>query len=334
MAKASRSAFVIRELERLALRVRETSFFQTLVTLERLLPDGQPLGRVGPPEEERVRLRSTIQHVHPSADVEELSYEKDQDRARLTIAFMGLLGVDSPLPMSYTERFEQVDAAGEDRGRVRAFFDLFDHRLYSLLYRAWRKSRPLAGRGPDARLYDRVLATIGYSGRLGLGGASLPPLREARLKVLRARTAAGLESMLEHRLGYRAEVHQLQARRVALPDHQRTRLGVANSQLGVSLVVGSRLVDRNKFMVSIHARDFEHWSRLLPGGSERRDVDASVDSYLRDPLDFDVRLTLRKEHVPRSQLGNAGHRIGRTTWVGAPKRDFVRSWRGRRVRWS
>ena len=51
---------------------------------------------------------------------------------------MGLYGPSSPLPNHYTE---DVLWASADEDAARSFLDLFNHRLISLVFRAWEKYR-------------------------------------------------------------------------------------------------------------------------------------------------------------------------------------------------
>ncbi|MBW2733862.1 MAG: type VI secretion system baseplate subunit TssG [Deltaproteobacteria bacterium] len=333
MAQTSRSRVALRELKELGEKIRGTSFFRALLTLERVFVDSVSLGAGGPPEQEQVRLTSTISLAHPSSDLEALEVDEEHDRARLTVTFLGLLGVDSPLPMALVERiswliFQQAEA-GE---RLRGLFDIFHQRLYSLLFVAWRKSRPIPRpHETQSALYDQLLAVIGYSDALGIGGDGLPALREVRLQTLRSRTVSGLAAMIEHRLGYRAGVRQLELRRVVLAQSVRSTLGRANCQLGESLLLGGSIADRNKISLEVRAEDLPQWERLLPGGQERHQLDEALESYLRDPIDYDVEVTLARAEVPRCQLGNSAHRVGYGAWIGRPPEDFVRAWPGRRA---
>ncbi len=313
-------------LERLVREGRTASFFQAVELLEELFPEAPHVGQEGPAERERIRLRPSIALSCPPSDIESVEVLPD-GRVAVTATFLGLYGVDSPLPYVYAEHLAQV--AEEPSGvRLRAFLDLFHHRLYSLLYRAWRKSRPVAAGSEVDPLHDRVLAPIGYSHELGLGGARRPRLAEARMRVLRPRTAAGLEALLHYRLGYACPVDQLEARRALIPPDQRSRLGQANASLGSSLMVGAALFDRNKIQVRALATSFGMYQRLLPEGEDRRELDDALAGYLRDPLDYDLEVTLPSEHVPPLRLGQQGS-LGRDAWLGVPRPAAVTTWRGK-----
>ncbi len=55
----------------------------------------------------------------------------------MTVAFFGLTGTQGVLPLCYTEWMIAGRAAKDTT--LAAFFDLFNHRLTSLFYRAWEK---------------------------------------------------------------------------------------------------------------------------------------------------------------------------------------------------
>ena len=59
---------------------------------------------------------------------------------RMRVTFMALAGVQGPLPRAYVERMLGPRAR---TGAIRAFLDMFHHRLVSIFYRA-RKSRRIA----------------------------------------------------------------------------------------------------------------------------------------------------------------------------------------------
>ena len=304
-------------------RGREFSFYQAVRWLERLNPTAQPLGREGSPEQESVRLRPSVSLSFPPADLEEIKPLPQGDKVQITTTFFGLYGSDTPLPYAYAEHIAQISPEHYGR-RVRAFLDIFHHRLLSLLYRAWDKYRPdsTAEDGLDP-LFSRALAFIGYSKELGLGGEDLPRMSEVRLKVMRHRSADGLSFLLRKRLGHDVEVEQLIHRTVPIPEDQRSRLGQANCELGASLVAGRRIRDCNKIRLKVEAEDFPMFSRLLPGKPDFEALEEVMSTYLTDRMDHDVEVRLAKKKIPKWELGSQGLALGESLWLGNPPEDAV-----------
>jgi type VI secretion system protein ImpH len=290
-----------------------------------LFPGAARVGGEGPASREAVRIRPSTALSCPAGDLERIE-PRGESRVELTATFLGLYGVDSPLPYAYAEHLAAIAEEAGGR-RVRDFLDLFHHRLYSLLYRGWKKARPVASEQGLDPLHDRALAPVGFSSALGLGGARRPRLAEARLRVLRPRTAAGLEALLRHRLGYDCPVDQLRPRWAEVPQDQRCSLGRRNAELGGSLLVGARASDRNKIQVRVAARSYAMFENLLPEGRDRRELDDALGGYLREPLDYDVEVRLPAAEVPPWRLGWRG-RVGRNAWLGTPRPEAVCRWRG------
>src|SRR5690606_8343348 len=114
------------------------SFFQAVRILQAARPDREGVGRFVDPSREVVRFGAHRGIGFPASEIQTL--EADGDRPlRMRVNFMGLIGPMGVLPHHYTllasERSRTKDSAyGE-------FLDLFHHRLISLFYRAWEKSR-------------------------------------------------------------------------------------------------------------------------------------------------------------------------------------------------
>ena len=127
------------------------SFFQAVRLAEQLFPHAAPLGETSDVAAERLRLRPSRAQVFPAADlrrVERVGAGDDaltaQAHVRITATFLGLYGVDAPLPTAYTEPMALVGEDGKPSA-LRHFLDLFSHRLYAFFYRSWKKHRPLLG---------------------------------------------------------------------------------------------------------------------------------------------------------------------------------------------
>lgn len=302
------------------------SFYQAVDWLHLLWPDAPPLGHDGPPDQERVRLRPSTSLAFPEWDMEGAKLDNEGRRVALTTTFFGLYGADTPLPYTYAERIAQL-ATDRSGRRIRAFLDIFHHRLLSLLFRAWAKYRPDTDSGGTMDpLYARVLAFMGYSQEMNLGGGTLPRLSEVRLQVLRHRSAAGLRFLLQKRLGYPVRIEQLVRRQVAIPEDQRSRVGQGTCQLGVTMVVGKSITDCNKIRIQVEAEDFEMFNRLLPGREDFLQIERVISGYMRDPTDHDVEVRLSADRIPPFRLGADNVCLGQSIWLGTPKEGVACRW--------
>ena len=99
----------------------------------------------------------------------------------MTVAFMGLTGPQGVLPRYYTElMLERLQAKDQT---LRDFFDVFNHRMISLFFRAWEKHHCTVGfeqwllLGKEDRFARCLFALAGLgnaSCRRRGGGAAAP----------------------------------------------------------------------------------------------------------------------------------------------------------------
>ena len=122
-----------------------------------------------------------------------------------------------------------------------------------------------------------------------------------------------------------AELHieQCLERRVEILQEQRNRLGMANSELGESLVLGEQVRDRGgKFRIHILQLSWDRFHEFLPIGNGYQPLCALVRFTLRDPLDYDLRLQLRADDIRELRIGSDNTcRLGWTSWLGRERAD-------------
>src|SRR5262249_37798777 len=140
------------------------SFFQAIRVLERL--GGARIGREGPADDEVLRLRPSRSLGFAPADIDVIekipghTANGETTRYQITARFLGLYGTTSPLPVHYSVPIAQAE---QGYHRVRAFLDVFHHRLLSLFYRAWARHHYIAEFQSDGNddISRRLLAWLG-----------------------------------------------------------------------------------------------------------------------------------------------------------------------------
>jgi type VI secretion system protein ImpH len=111
-------------------------------------------------------------------------------------------------------------------------------------------------------------------------------------------------------------VEQFVGHWLTLPVQDRTRLGAKAGSLGGGAMVGSRVWDRqHKFSIWIGPLTLEQYESFLPGGNALPKIVAWVRQYINFELDWDLRLVLLRDAVPKIRVGAYG-RLGWTTWLG------------------
>ncbi len=301
------------------------SFYRLVRLLLDLREGAASPGEGEPPGRETVRFRPALSLGFPDSDVESVERYEDAGaeipvRYRITVNFFGLYGPASPMPNHFTEDllWDGAEATG-----VRDFLDLFHHRFISFIYRAWLKYRyPVryADGGTDP-MTNRMLCLVGMGtpGMAAGTGFPLPLLlRGSGLLGGHARSAPALRGFLEDQFdGVPVAVESFRERTVPISPEQTLRLGGANARLGDSACLGESLIDRTgAFRVVLGPLDAEDALRFLPGREEFRRLTAFTRFFVTDPLDFDVALRVRPEHVPPLRLGgDGGQPLGEMSWI-------------------
>ena len=225
-------------------------FFQAVRLLQRINPDREPVGYFSKPEDEVLRFSSLPSLSFPPSDLYDLQTTAS-GQIKMTVQFMGLCAALSALPTMYVE---MVLSRIREKDRAMAeFFDIFDHRLLSLFYRAWEKHHYFVGY--EARTEDKL--TLRLLDMIGLGTEGL----RARSVILdetcvfyagllgrSVRTASGLRQILEDFFGVSVEVHQFAGTWRPLPRENQTFLsgsGGINEQLGLGVVAGEEVWDHH-----------------------------------------------------------------------------------------
>jgi type VI secretion system protein ImpH len=309
------------------------AFFQAVRLLERMSPGKEGVGRAVRPGNEVVRFRTHPSLTFPASEVVDLKAPApgQEDRpSEMTVNFIGLTGPLGVLPHPYTElvreRVSYKDTA------LWSFFDIFNHRIASLFYRAWEKYRfPIAyeRRGEDSfteYLFDLVgMGTPGLRGRMSVQDQAL--LLYSGLVAQKPHSAGAIASILRDYFRAPAEVVQFQGQWFPLEAENVTRIGQANSQLGRTVVAGSSVfVSQSKFRVRMGPLTLTQFVSFLPVGPSFRPLTELVRYLAGLEFDYDVQLVLRKEDVPPCSLDTKSPlppMLGWTTWVTSetPRKD-------------
>lgn len=331
--------------ERLLDEGDQFDFFQAVWLLEQFYAQKPELGESSSDQPEHVRFRPHTSMAFPARDIESIEQVQaddiePDDHVRMTVTFMGLYGVAAAMPPYFFKKLIGRGRKPEDPPQkehpLRDFLDIFNHRIYTFFYRAWKKYRSLLGyrkREQDDHA-RRFLSLAGYYALYGQQAARGPvaPLRLAALAgrlMGPVRNAEGLQALLAAMLsGIPVEVIENMPRWVPLPQKDQTQLGSPRFELGKSFLVGKSIYDRSsKFRIRIGPMDEQSYLDLLPGGAKAKAVLWLIRRYVSDYLVFDVELGLQTDDIAPIRLGRQdgkGVRMGYATFVGQPQVSVYR----------
>ena len=326
-------------------------FFQAVRLLEQR--KAQPVGGTAAPHQEAVRFRGLANlHFPPSAIDHVSEPEVETAIPVMTVTFFGLLGTVGALPRHYTELVmrHEKENKGEEAGALRAWYDIFNHRLVSLFFRAWKKYRfwMTFERGehllPEPDAFTQAVSSLvglgspGLRNRLRMMTADRQPRRLTKvddqaiyyyggLFAPRVRNALSLEAILEDYFNLPVEVRQFQGQWLQLDAANRSHLGEAasNNLLGVNSVAGQRVLDvQGRLCVRLGPLTYEQFAQFLPNraavpeGKTYFQLVHLQRLYIGQEFDVDVQLVLKAEETPECQLPvgtDDGPQLGWNGWL-------------------
>jgi type VI secretion system protein ImpH len=232
----------------------------------------------------------------------------ERDRYRLEMNFSGFYGVDSPLP----HFFNDIAAYDTPRGaELRGFLELFNQRIYHLLYRAWKKMNLHGGSDARVSLYCRYLAALyGGSGTCHLLGR----FDYAGLLANRVKNSQSLAGMLEDFLQCPVAIRQNIPCWIDL--EESTPLG-GRLALGDNTMLGGRLMDVNsRILLRIGPLPAGNAVALLPGRTSAAHLAHLIREYLDPTIQYDVEMLIQPDAGFESALIEDRAILGWTTCLG------------------
>ncbi len=288
---------------------REFDFFQAVTLLEEYFykkgTDTDPL------YSGRIQFSSDTSTAFPPSDIADIT--ADQNGAvRFLLSFMGLLGVSSPLPQYFTEYATQNE---KEESALPDFLTIFNHRMYVLFYRAWKKYRLTASttkhesfgllekiamlsslRGGELKKWNKLVAYTGI-----LAGS--------------CRSSEGLKTIIaDYFDAIPVSIQQWVPRWAPVRDLKK--VGV-DAVLGSTAMAGTSVRDTGgKFRITLGPLEKEAFETFQPEGANITLLKEMVALYLADPLDFDIKVTLKPAALIPVVLGETKAQLGITGSCG------------------
>lgn len=301
-------------------------FYQAVRLLERLFPDAPEPGTSSAGQAERIRFRPDHAMVFPPADLKRVTWhDGPTPHVEVVATFLGLYGVDSPLPAAF---FEPITLEQSEAEALKSFLDIFNQRFYAYFYRSWKKYRPNVHDPDEGQQADlrRFLSVAG----LGTPGAAAPPMSSLGLSAYaarlahRPRNAEGLRSLVWALLDdVPTRILEYMPTWVPLP--RRGRLGQGlGVRVGDDAIIGERIYDvSSSFRIQLGPMGLATYLDLLPGGPKARQLQDLVELYTAHTLAFDVELIVHAAEMPRLRLSDRRARLGLTTCLGATRAGML-----------
>ena len=309
-----------------------SELFGLVAALDDLAPHST-LGGTSPIESEPLRFKSDSSLAFPGTVAREVN--KDGGQTEITTALFSLLGPIGSLPYVYSEIISRADRANETA--IRDFFDLFNHRSTSLMYKAWRKSRISLENQPGSAAEEQRKISGILEGFTGI--AALPDriawLDFGRDRILacadvfprRVRNAQGLRQLLNRQFGMQFQIDEFVGNWEPLPDEALSVFRATGNKLrlGYNAILGSRTWQvQSTFRVVITHPTIKQYGDLQPGSEFLRRMQLMVRLYCTPELSFRIQIIVRGDTIEPGNLGRTaenGIMLGWNTVLGKPDKN-------------
>ncbi len=269
-----------------------------------------------------VREIASVQHPHATP----------QASTRIKLFGLGALGPNGSLPIHVTELVRERVQAKRDT-TLADFLDIFHHRAFTHLYRAWAQSQSAAGLDRRAEeTFTPYIARLGADEPSEVQHSALPPhARWASVahRVRAARNPEGLIRTLAHYFGVPVRLQEFGLQWMPIEPQDLCQLGNprASSLLGQGALLGDSVPDRqSRFRLIVGPLDMNGYLRLTPQGAAAGagrhvcDLPALVElvrSFIGFEYVWEVELLIQRSAAPPSTLGGSTQ-LGWSSWLGTP----------------
>lgn len=298
-------------------RAPTMNFMQLCQLLEVRVPERPGFGTRDTPEHEPVRFRPRARVGFPAGEIASVEFDEEGaiygPNAPPTVrtTFMGLYGVDAAMP---SHMIDDIVLRTEGHEALEAFLDQFNHRIVTLLYRAWKKYRyPVGFRAGGTDPHSRKLLSLaGFGWGEKPARAGLPDSRVLALLGLliqRTRTSEGLAGVVALAApGVEVRVDEFfPTVKGAGKPQPLTSAGSADSRrrgLGGGYVLGTRLTYRSRAArVTLRPASAEQAHDLLPGAWLHRELMAFIRLYAGTKADVFLRMEVSSRIAPAPKIG-------------------------------
>jgi type VI secretion system protein ImpH len=285
------------------------NFFQALQVLEEKLLKEK--GIKNPLESGSIRCVPDSSLTFPPSEIKNI--EEIKGAFQLTLTFMGLVGVSSPLPLYFSEYIARHE---ENARPLIDFLNMFNHRCYVLFYRAWKKYRFMSCTAQTINPIARRIALLS-----GLDPTRLSEPEYARLLSYTGMFAGkckGKSAMTalisDFFQGLPVAIKEYQPRWVEIRNPVKMGIDV---QLGVNSIAGTYSRDfSGKFRVAVGPLHRDLFEQFLPNSENIKKMKELITVFLAEPLAYDIEVKLQSSELVPVVLAADNTRLGETSSLG------------------
>jgi type VI secretion system protein ImpH len=259
----------------------------------------------------QIKFSAANQVTFPGADIQSIAVQ-DKRTIQLALNFMGLYGVDSPLP-HYLNSMSLAET--EDAQRFRHWLDIIHQLTYKLFYQAWKQRRVYVQLNDDTHPYHRYLEAI--SGGL-LQTTDKQEFSQAAVLGARVKTSAGLSSGLKALLhGVPVQIKQFQPSNTFV--NHGGKLGTSELRLADNMLLGNRVLSvQNRINIEVGPVTWQVAQTLWPNTARAEQLRHYIKRYLKININFELVIKIFAKQKPLMCLGKTDDYLAWSSWLGEP----------------
>jgi len=298
------------------------SFFSLLRTISAQSPDLPAIGKSQRPQQEMFRLGQQASLAFASREIAKV-FERD-GLTHIHLYGLGMLGPNGALPIHFTEQVRERSEARRDH-TLGDFLNIFHHRAFTLLYRAWSQSQSAIGldRADDETFTPYIARLIGDEPE-EVANSVLPSHVRWASSAHRIRAShdpEGLVNTLQRFFDVPVRIEEYRLQWMDIEPQDICRLGHPSiaTTMGQGAMLGEKIPDRQtRFRLIIGPLDLESYLRMTPQGVQNGQNLPVLVELVRSFIDFEyvweVELLILREAAPAARLGG-DTQLGWSTWM-------------------
>ncbi|MDR3356758.1 MAG: type VI secretion system baseplate subunit TssG [Spirochaetaceae bacterium] len=321
---------------------RKTSapdFWGLVRKLENHNRENPRLGYAKNPANENVRFGQVPYLYLPASDIAEIDEgRKAGVDATIFTYFIGLLGINGPMPLEFTSYVYQRSFNHFDH-TWRRFLDIIHHRIHVLYYRAFAQNEQSISfdRPDDDPIQNIIKSLTGLPAGMDFGGKTNEKimLSFSRNFSFTAKNREGLEDILRRLVLRRllktnVKVNDFVVAAYDLEPDDYAQLGNTNTALlGVNLQIGRKYLSAtHQFEIEIGPVDSAEYRLLFAKAGLFLDILLrTIRLYLDRPLKYTLLIHLARGVVQPARLGGdegalKPAQLGYFCWIGNVDREL------------
>ncbi|MDO6548650.1 type VI secretion system baseplate subunit TssG [Pseudoalteromonas carrageenovora] len=301
----------------------QIDFYKAVFIIENQLKkhglDYRHVGYDSSPKQELIKFTATQKFGYPGnaiTKLEETGFEDGMHKVNMQVSFMGLTGCSGALPQFYSElvmqRLRYKDTT------MRDFYDMFNHRLISLYYRAWKKYKPSLNHVNYEKNKDPYTQILG----LLSGGYNEHQLHFSGLYSRKIRNAFDLKNVLSSYLGCDVSIKQMVGQWHELKAQEQTRLASQalyegqHARLGVDTMIGNKVWDvSSNIEIHIKSDDPDKAKQLLPKGPLFEIANKITKDYVGNAINFRLVIESNFQNLGAAKLSKNECQLGANSFL-------------------